>query len=365
MSEEVKNIKGSRKESPLDFNKLFQDILKYKRLYYKVLPLTFLMVALYTICLPNYYTCTVMLSPEMSTSRTSRTGLAALASSFGVNLSNSAVGSEALFPTLYPELMNSVDFKTSLFNVKVTREEDKQTFTYYDYLLNEQKRPWWTTVKGAVLGTIKSLFVSGEKKEEKKEIDPFKLTKKQTAIAKVIDRKVVCDVDKKTMVITIKVTDQDPLICATMADSVKTRLQNFITDYRTSKARVDLDYNKKLYGEVKAKYEQARERYATFADSHRDISSQEARTRLSDFQTEMQLRQNIYQQVVAQLQQAEMKVQEETPAFTTLQSATVPTTKSGPARVKMCIIFVFLAFLGTTTWVFHKEGDLKPLLGLS
>jgi uncharacterized protein involved in exopolysaccharide biosynthesis len=167
------------------------------------------------------------------------------------------------------------------------------------------------------------------------------------------------------MVITIKVTDQDPLICATMADSVKTRLQNFITDYRTSKARVDLDYNKKLYGEVKAKYEQARERYATFADSHRDISSQEARTRLSDFQTEMQLRQNIYQQVVAQLQQAEMKVQEETPAFTTLQSATVPTTKSGPARVKMCIIFVFLAFLGTTTWVFHKEGDLKPLLGLS
>ena len=87
MSEEVKNIKGSRKESPLDFNKLFQDILKYKRLYYKVLPLTFLMVALYTICLPNYYTCTVMLSPEMSTSRTSRTGLAALASSFGVTLS--------------------------------------------------------------------------------------------------------------------------------------------------------------------------------------------------------------------------------------------------------------------------------------
>jgi uncharacterized protein involved in exopolysaccharide biosynthesis len=79
----------------------------------------------------------------------------------------------------------------------------------------------------------------------------------------------------------------------------------------------------------------------------------------------MQLRQNIYQQVVAQLQQAEMKVQEETPAFTTLQSATVPTTKSGPARVKMCLIFVFLAFFGTTAWVFYKEGDLKPLLGLS
>jgi len=356
---------NKKADSPLGFGKLFQDLLKYKRLYYKVLSFSFLLVALYAYSLPNYYVCEVMLSPEMSTNRSSRNSLAALASSFGVNLSTGGIGTEALFPTLYPELMNSVDFKTSLFNVKVMREEDKQTFTYYDYLLNEQKHPWWVTIKGTVISAVRSLFVSGEKKEEKKDIDPFKLTKKQTAIAKIIDRKVVCDVDKKTMVITIKVTDQDPLICATMADSVKTRLQHFITDYRTNKARVDLAYNKKLYGEVKAKYEQARERYATFADSHRDISSQEARTRLSDLQTEMQLQQRIYQQVVAQLQQAEMKVQEETPAFTTLQSATVPVKNAGPARLRMCLVFVFLAFLGTTTWVFHKEGDLKPLLGLS
>jgi uncharacterized protein involved in exopolysaccharide biosynthesis len=236
--------------------------------------------------------------------------------------------------------------------------------SYYDYLKNEQKSPWWSKAIGGTIKFIVGLFIEKEPKEEA-EVNPFRLTKEQANIVKVLNKKVVCDVDKKTMVITIKVTDQDPLICATMADSVKTRLQHFITDYRTNKARIDLAYNKKLYGEVKAKYEQARERYATFADSHRDISSQEARTRLSDLQTEMQLQQRIYQQVVAQLQQAEMKVQEETPAFTTLQSATVPVKNAGPARLRMCLVFVFLAFLGTTTWVFHKEGDLKPLLGLS
>ena len=58
---------------------------------------------------------------------------------------------------------------------------------------------------------------------------------------------------------------------------------------------------------------------------------------------------------------AEAKVQEETPAFTTLQSATVPVLKAGPKRAQMCLIFVFLAFLGTTVWILHKEGDLKPL----
>ena len=196
-------------------------------------------------------------------------------------------------------------------------------------------------------------------------VDPFKLTKEQTEIVKAIDKNVVCDVDKKTMVITINVTDQDPLICATMADSVKTRLQKFITDYRTSKARVDLEYNQKLYGEAKAKYEQARNRYAAYADSHRNVSSQSAQTKESDLQNEMQMQQQIYQQVVAQLQQAEMKVQQETPAFTTLQSATVPVRKTGPKRAQMCLVFLFLAFLGTTAYILHKEDDLKPLLGLS
>ena len=108
-----------------------------------------------------------------------------------------------------------------------------------------------------------------------------------------------------------------------------------------------------------------RDRYVAYADSHRGVSSQTSQTKESDLQNEMQMQQRIYQQVVAQLQQAEMKVQEETPAFTTLQSATVPVRKAGPKRAQMCLIFLFLAFLGTTAWILYKEDDLKPLLGLS
>ena len=362
MEEINKNMEYiEEEESSIDFGKIFQDLLKHKTLYYKVLPVAFLLAAIYAISLPNYYSCTVKLSPELSGGSSSKSGLASLASSFGVNL-GSALGNstEALFPTLYPDLMNSVDFKTSLFEVKVNREEDNKSFTYYDYLMNEQKAPWWSQATKAFFG----LF--GDKEQEPSaKVNPFKLTKEQTDIVKAIDKNVVCDVDKKTMVITINVTDQDALICATMADSVKTRLQKFITDYRTSKARVDLEYNQKLFGETKAKYEQARNRYAAWADSHRAVTSQSAQTKEADLQNEMQMQQQIYQQVVAQLQQAEMKVQQETPAFTTLQSATVPVLKAGPKRAQMCLVFLFLAFLGTTGWILYKENDLKPLLGLS
>lgn len=347
-------------ESSIDFGKIFKDLLKHKKLYYKVLPVAFILAAIYALSLPNYYSCTVKLAPELGANAKAGGGLASLASSFGVNLGSATSGADAINPMLYPDLMNSVDFKTSLFPVQVTRKEDGKTFVYYDYLMNEQKAPWWSQAMKAVF----SMF-NDQSSMVNEKVDPFKLTKEQTEIVKDIDKNVVCDVDKKTMVITINVTDQDPLICATLADSVKTRLQKFITDYRTSKARVDLDYNKKLYVEAKAKYEQARDVYARFSDSHRDVSSQSAQTKQADLQNEMQMKQQIYQQVVVQLQQAEMKVQQETPAFTTLQSATVPVRKTGPKRAQMCLIFLFLAFLGTTAYILHKENDLKPLLGLS
>ena len=361
MNEEVKNIEVLEDEdSSIDFGKIFQDLLKHKKLYYKVLPVAFLLAAIYAISLPNYYGCQVKLAPELGTAARGGGGLANLASSFGFNLGSAQQGADAINPTLYPDLMNSVDFKTSLFAVPVKREEDQKSFTYYDYLMNEQKAPWWSQGMKAFFG----LFGTQEEDSVAK-VNPFKLTKKQAAIMKDINQNVVCDVDKKTMVITINVTDQDPLICATMADSVKTRLQKFITDYRTSKARVDLEYNKKLYKEARAKYEQARDRYAAYSDAHRAVTSQAGQTKQADLQNEMDMQQQIYQQVVAQLQQAEMRVQQETPAFTPLQSATVPVRKTGPKRAQMCLIFVFLAFLGTSVWILYKEDDLKPLLGLS
>ena len=359
--EENKYIENLEEESSIDFGKIFQDLLKHKWLYAKVLPVAFILAAVYAISLPNFYQCTVKLSPELGGSRSSGGGLASLASSFGVSLGSGSSGGDAIMPTLYPDLMNSVDFKTSLFPVKVTREEDNKTFTYYDYLMNEQKAPWWSNAKKALF----SIFAAPEPVEGADKVDPFRLTKEQTAIAQAINQNVVCDVDKKTMVITINVTDQDPVIAAMMADTVKTRLQNFITEYRTSKVRVDLEYNKKLFAETKARYDKARRLYAEFSDANQDVILESVRQKQTELENDMQLQYNAYQQVAAQLLAAEAKVQEETPAFTTLQSATVPVLKAGPKRAQMCLIFVFLAFLGTTAWILYKEDDLKSLLGLS
>lgn len=342
---------------------LWQDVKNHRKLYYKVLGITFIASAIITLSIPNYYKCTVMLAPEMPGGTKGTSGLASLASSFGVNL-NSASGADALMPNLYPDLMNSVAFRASLFPVKVQQEDGDTAMTYYDYLENYQRLPWWSAgmkaVGNGISSAVNSLF--GSQEETSNKVNPFRLTKGQTEIVEKMREKVVCDVDEKTLVITIDVIDQDPLIAATMADSVQTRLQDFITDYRTRKARVDLAYNQKLFKEAQARYERARLKSAAYSDANRHTIFAGKQSEQTKLENEMQLQFRAYSQVAAQLQLAEAKVQEETPAFTTLQPATVPIKKVGPKRTFIVLIFLFLAILATTVFVFHKEGHLIPLL---
>lgn len=349
---------NSQSEKPI-YELLCQDVKKHKSLYFWILGITFVVSVIVSMSIPNYYTCTVKLAPELSGGNKGAGGLASVASSFGVNLGSNSNGADAIMPMLYPDLMNSVTFKTSLFPVRIQREEDDSTMTYYDYLLNHQRKPWWSAAKSA----ISSFFNSESSNAKPQKVNPFRLTNEQSEVIAIMNQKVICDVDDKTMVISINVTDQDPLIAATMADSVQVHLQKFITDYRTRKARIDLAYNQKLYKETKERYEKARRRSASYSDANQRAFLSRVISEASDLENEMQIRLRAYSQVAAQVQAAEAKVQEDTPAFTMLQPATVPIHKAGPKRGVTCFLFFVLAFIMTTIYVLNKESHLKLLLG--
>lgn len=356
---------NEQKETPQEqptLGQLWQDIKKHKKLYYKVLSITFFVSAVITLSIPNYYKCTVMLAPEISGGNKGTGGLASLASSFGVNLGGANNGVDAIMPNLYPDLMNSVAFRASLFNVKVQQEDEDTTTTYYDYLENHQRLPWWSAGMKAVGNGISSVINSilGNERESSDKVNPFRLTKDQMEIVEKMGNKVVCEVDNKTMVITIDVIDQDPLIAAIIADSVQNHLQKFITDYRTSKARIDLEYNNKLFKEAKERYDKARRKYAAYSDANQKVFLERIRSEQSELQTEFQLAETAYTQLAGKLQLAEAKVQEETPAFTILQPATVPVRKSGPQRIIGCLLLLFLALFSTSFFVWNKENHLKP-----
>lgn len=51
-------------------------------------------------------------------------------------------------------------------------------------------------------------------------LDPFRLTRDESAIADALSKRISVSVDKKTGVTTLSVTMQDPLISASLTDTV-------------------------------------------------------------------------------------------------------------------------------------------------
>ena len=344
----------NRKFQSVNFGAIWQAIKRNRKLYYVVLPVALFVALVIAKSIPSYYKCEVILAPEAGGG--SEMGqLASLASSFGVSIGSGSQGGDAITPSLYPDLMKSTDFKTSLFPIKVHAKKDKTTMTYYDYLKNRWKEPWWEDFFG--------LMAPKPKKDTL--VNTFELTGEQARIAELAINNVQCKIDKKTGLISIDVKAQDPYVVAQLADSVKNRLQDFLTAYRTKKARHDLDYALKLNKQAKKDYERARWLYSEYVDANQEMILLSAQQKQNDLENEMQLAYNNFTATSAQVLAAKAKVQEITPSFTTVQSATVPLGPSGPKKELILIVCLFLAALGTTIYVLSKEKQLKPLLGLS
>lgn len=354
MEENQKGIQRPQ-EAAIDFGAIWQAIKKYKKLYLKTLGVAFVLAFIIGFSLPKTYNCQILLAPETGGGSSNLGGLASLASTFGVSLGGGSQGSDAITPTVYPDLMKSVDFKTSLFPIKVKRKDDKKAMTYYDYLKYEWRVPWWEDWFGLSAPELKPDTI----------VNTFELTGEQARIAGLAIKYVQCKIDKKTNLITIDVTMQDPYVAAQLADSVRNRLQDFLTGYRTQKARYDLEYAQKLNRQAKKDYERARALYAEFMDANQDMVLLTAQQKRNDLENEMQLQYNNFTATSAQVLAAKAIVQKETPSFTTIQSATVPLGPSGPNTRLITLVCLFLALLGTTIYALYKENQLKPLLGLS
>lgn len=293
---------------------------------------------------PKEYKSTVMLAPEESGGGFAGS-LSSLSSMIGLDMKLGKTG-DALYPEIYPDLVSSTDFVLGMFPVQITTKDGSLKCDYYTYWEQHQKIAV-TDYPMALLMMLKDKLSTKEapKPIGKKQNGPIALSRDQEEIAKAMKSAVECSVDKKTNVITITVKEQDPYVAAHIADSIKQHLQVAITDYRTKKARIDMDYMKKLYAEAKADYDKARRTYAVYADSHQEMVLQAYMVEETELENDMQLKYNIFQTVAQQLQLAKAKVQERTPAFTVVQSATVPNKHCNRPKIVTLAIWMILGFI--------------------
>lgn len=352
-------------EFQIDWMGILRQVLAIRKKLYKAAAVGVVLGILIALGTPKQYTVSITLSPEVGSGK-SGSGLASMAASF-LGGSVGTDSPDALNATLTPDIVTSTPFLMELFDARVV-SQDKQIDTTFTAYLDEQRSSWLgyvLKVPGMAIGGIKSLFTD-EEKEEKDTIQggTIELNEEDAVKLKGLRQQITAEVDKKTAITTLSVTLQDPKVTATIADSVVSKLQQYITTYRTSKAKEDCQYLEKLYKERQQEYYDAQQRYARYVDANSNVVFQSTLTERERLQNDMNLAYQVYSQVAQQLQVARAKVQEEKPVFAVVEPAVVPLKPSGTSRKVIVIGFLFLAvaftgaweLLGKKYWKLLKEG---------
>ena len=347
-------------EIEIDWTETLHKIIDIRKTIYKAAGIGLVIGIIVAISIPKQYTVGVTLSPEMGGSKGS--GLSGLAASFlgsGVSMNE---GTDALNASLSADIVSSTPFLLELSNmeVPVSGGEESSLSSYLD----EESSPWWGYVigfPGIVIGAVKTLFIHEDELTslEKTHQGVIDLSKKESEKIESLKKKIIASVDKPTSMTTVSVTLQNPKVAAVVADSVVRKLQEYIIDYRTTKAKEDCLYLEKLFKERQQEYYEVQKKYADYMDSHDNIILQSVRAEQERLQNDMSLAYQVYSQVANQLQVARAKVQEEKPVFAVVEPAVIPLYPSGTSRKVYVLAFIFLSVCIAISWKLFGEDILN------
>ena len=345
----------------IDFVGIFHKIIAIRKIIYKAAGIGLVIGVIIAISIPKKYTVEVTLSPEMGSAK--GTGLSGLAASFLGNGTTASDGTDALNASLSADIVSSTPFLLELIAMKILISEDEQ-MTLNTYL-DEESSPWWNYLIGLpsmAIDGVKSLFTEeddGSIAFDRINRGTIELSQEESRKIETLKNMIAAAVDKKTSMTSVTVTMQNSKVAAVVADSVVKKLQEYIIDYRTSKAKEDCIYLEKLFKERQYEYYAAQKEYANYIDSHDNIILQSVRAEQERLQNDMSLAYQVYSQVANQLQVARAKVQEEKPVFAVIEPAVVPLKPSGISKKIYVLAFTFLSVFFVVFWSLFGDAFLN------
>ena len=314
------------------------------------------------------YTSSVSMAPE-SGDASSMGSIGSLAAMAGINLNGLSGGTDAIYPLLYPDIIESLPFITSLFDVRVQTIDGCIDTTYLYYRKNIHKEFWLGKVLGFPKKQLKKIIkkISGgdQWNGDASLFDPYYLSESQLLFIESVQEDFSVSIDKKTNVIYLSFTEQDPKVAAIMVDEVRKKLQQAITEYRTQKVLLDFNYTESLYNEYKESYMKAQMDYAEYCDRNRNITQEKALVEKSRLEADMELKNTLYSQWAQQLELSRAKVQQYTPAFTILTPAAIPARPSSPRKLKVLFLFFMLGTIAGCSYVLLKDNVIEKTKKLS
>lgn len=301
---------------------------------------------LLSLSIPKRYRTIVVLAPE-STESELASAASSISSMLGMKMAGS--GADAIYPELYPDIVKTIPFSVEMLNVQVCTLDSSYIGDLYHYLALNQKAPWWSVLRYKVKTIFKNKQEGGSDL-----LDTHRLSRKQMGIIESLQKKVTCEVDVKTSVITLSSEMQDKNVACTVADSLCSKLQEYVTAYKTNKVSNDLNSINRMYKDAMQNYLKAQQQYALFLDRNNNLVRESAKAEAVRLENEMNMTFSIYSELSSQLAMTRAKLQEKTPAFTVLEPARQAEWHFAPKKSVIAIMFAFFGGIFSCFWFYFK-----------
>jgi hypothetical protein len=312
---------------------------------------------------PTEYVSDAVLLQETAGQRTSSAErfLQNFGGNFGFGQSNEG---GRLSLAMMPRIIQSETFLYDFIFEEIEFERFDEPITLHEFFNNHYETPFRDKVyrfirnytidfPAAVLDYIVNftLFEPEEEEElqvvdELIEIDDRLLSlggDERTAISQLADR-ITLTIDGTFVTVETRMPDRKA--AALLNVMVIERIQDYVVNYQIEKAKLNLGFIQDQKEQARERYEDAQRELAEFRDANINLATNVARTEDERLSNQRNLMFNIYNSIAVELEQAQLRLQEETPIFSVLQKSSLPTRALGSSNRLVIVLFILGGFIG-------------------
>lgn len=338
----------------LNYLDLIQKIFSFKRRL-----LAFTLVGLFLGILiaftsPKEYSSSSLVILEETESAGQLGQMGALAGLAGISIPQMQGDQTRLSSDLFPEVIHSRDFLLGIMKEPFYFNTKGKEMTLEEYYMEEKPGNIVTKAVNLILNIparLIGLFSSEELviedvpsgKDEASVVPYVSVTSSEIFTINQLKERIL--IDNKMKLIELNVTMPEALIAAKVNAMVFERLIDYITEYKTVKQKISLEFIEERAKESEEKFHQAQMKLASYRDSNQGMVSRRAMTKEEELQFEFNIAFNIYNSMKQELEQAAIQLKKDTPIFTVMEKASIPLGPSKPNKPLILVFSIFLGFL--------------------
>ncbi|MDZ7771560.1 MAG: hypothetical protein U5K31_02300 [Balneolaceae bacterium] len=333
----------------IDLLRSFRD---HKSLVKRILSISLLLGVFFALVSTTEFQTNAELMPEMQES--SGSGAGALLQQYGGALGlgglQGMVSQEdegQIPPEVYPRIVQSLTFSHKLLNSRITFAEPDTTlqlFDYFDRYYKLSPMEWilrnTVGVPGRIMRSLSDQQLPSHIRERLEEENLEHLTYDQYKALQKIQGRVYVTLNPETGILVVSAELPDAAASAQLCKIAIEMLTDYLKDYRTQKARQDLQFQTEQVRLAEERFDSTQQAWTNYLDQNLNPATNSAQARQQRLRAEYDLAYELYTTASQQQAEARRELQEQTPVFKVIQEASVPMEPSKPRRVLTVITFL-------------------------